>query len=115
MAYHLELSASAERDLTLIFEHLFASYRTFGETPGEALSHAAARVRTIRNSADRLLTAPHRGTRHDEMLSGLRHLTIDRAIFWFEIDETRQVVRVLAIFFGGQDHIRRMLLRLLDG
>lgn len=113
MAYHLEFSAIADRDLALIFEHLFASYRTFGETPGEALTHAAARVRTIRKSADRLLIAPNRGTRHDNMLSGLRHLTIDRAIFWFEVDEPRQVVRVLAVFFGGQDHVRQMMLRLL--
>ena len=113
MGFSLALSAKAERDLTLIFEHLFESYRTFGEAPGEALSHAAARVRTIRKSADRLLTAPHSGTRHDDMLSGLRHLTIDRAIFWFEVDEPRQVIRVLAVFFGGQDHVRQMLVRLL--
>lgn len=113
MAYHLEFSATAERDLTLIFDHLVESYRTFGEPPGEALSHAAARVRAIRRNADRLLTAPQRGTKHDDLVPGLRHLTIERAIYWYEVDDTGAVVRVLAVFFGGQDHIRHMLVRLL--
>ena len=37
-----------------------------------------------------------------------------RAIYWFDVDEGRRTVRVLAVFFGGQDHIRRMLIRLLE-
>lgn len=40
-------------------------------------------------------------------------MTIDRAIFWFDLDEAERVVRILAVFFGGQDHIRHMLRRLL--
>ena len=47
------------------------------------------------------------------MLPGLRHLTIGQAIVWFDIDEDVKLVRVLAVFFGGQDHIRRVLTRLL--
>ena len=46
-------------------------------------------------------------------MPGLRHLTIDRAIYWFDVNEAEQRVRVLAIFFGGQDHVRHMLTRLL--
>lgn len=56
---------------------------------------------------------PHRGERHDDILPGLRHLAIDRAIYWFDVDEGREAVRVLAVFFGGQDHVRHMLVRLL--
>jgi hypothetical protein len=44
----------------------------------------------------------------------LRHLTIDQAIYWFSVDEQTLTVRILAIFFGGQDHTRRMLARLLQ-
>jgi plasmid stabilization system protein ParE len=47
-------------------------------------------------------------------MPNLRHVTIDQAIYWFLVDEDALIVRVLAIFFGGQDHIRRMLARLLQ-
>lgn len=113
MTFRLEFSIAAERDLSLIFDHLAESYRTFGEPAGEALSHAAARARTIRRNADRLLTTPHRGTKHDDLMPGLRHLTIERAIYWYKVDEPEAVVRVVAVFFGGQDHVRHMLVRLL--
>ena len=113
MDYRLEFSVDAERDLELVFDHLFDSYRSLGEPLGDALDHAAARVKGVRTGANRILTAPHRGERHDDILPGLRHLTIDRAIYWFDVDEARGTVRVLAVFFGGQDHVRRMLRRLL--
>ncbi|MGB8814013.1 MAG: hypothetical protein WCC57_12600 [Paracoccaceae bacterium] len=45
---------------------------------------------------------------------GLRHLTIARAIYWFDVNEAELRVRILAIFFGGQDHVRLMLTRLLS-
>ena len=56
-----------------------------------------------------LLDAIHRVARAG------RHLAIGRAIYWFDIDEEREMVRVLAVFFGGEDHVRHMLVRLLDG
>ena len=61
-----------------------------------------------------LAAAPHRGTLHDDLLPGLRHVTLGRAVVWFDIVEETREVRVLAVFFGGQDHQRRMLARLLD-
>jgi toxin ParE1/3/4 len=114
MRFRIEFSAEAERDFALIFDHLFASYRAFGETVEEALDHSEDRTRAIRRQAERLADAPHRGERHDDLLPGLRHLTIDRAIYWFDVDEAGKRVRVLAIFFGGQDHVRHMLTRLLQ-
>ena len=112
MGSRLEFSAAAERDLSLIFDHLFDSYCSLGEPPGEASSHAAERVQRIRGNADRICIAPDRGTTHDDIISGFRHLTIERAIFWYVVDECEAVARVLAVFFGGQDHVRHMLLRL---
>ena len=114
MDFRLEFSAEAERDFGLIFDHLFDSYLGFGESVEAAFDNAEARVLDIRAAANRILTAPHRGESHDDILPGLRHLTIDRAIYWFDIDEARRTIRVLAVFFGGQDHVRHMLTRLLE-
>ena len=114
MAFHLEFSAEAERDFELIFDHLLRSYLGFGESLESALDHAETRVREIREAAGRISATPHRGERHDDILPGLRHLAISRAIYWFEVDEPLRTVRILAVFFGGQDHVRHMMTRLLD-
>ena len=113
MGYELEFSVEAERDFELIFDHLLRSYMDFGEGLESALDHAETRVLEIRAAANRITVAPYRGERHDDILPGLRHLTLGRGIYWFDIDEASQVVRVLAVFFGGQDHVRRMMARLL--
>jgi plasmid stabilization system protein ParE len=113
MPFAVEFSAESERDFELIFDHLFESYIGFGESPEEALEHAAQRIMGIRRAADRLAMFPIRGTARDDVLPGVRYLAIDRAIYWFDVDEAAQKLRILAIFFGGQDHIRHMLLRLL--
>jgi toxin ParE1/3/4 len=121
VAFRVEFAADAERDLELILDHLIASHVAFGEPEDEALDRAARRIRAIRRAADGLGRAPHQGTRHPALAPGLRpvprqvprHVTIDRAIYWFTVDEDAATVRVLAVFFGGADHIRRMMVRLL--
>ena len=115
MRFAIEFSADAERDFDLIFDHLFESYVAFGEATEEALDHAALRVRAIPKAADRLASFPLRGTERDDILPGLRLLAVARAIYWFHVDQTARKVRILAVFFGGQDHIRHMLVRLLGG
>ena len=72
MAFRLEFSVEAERDFGLIFDHLLNSYLGFGESPESGLDHAEARVLEIRAAAERILTAPHRGQRHDDILPGGR-------------------------------------------
>ena len=114
MAFRLEFSVEAERDFGLIFDHLLQSYLGFGESLESAFSHAEVRTLEVRAAAERILTAPHRGERHDDLLPGLRHLANGRAIYWFDVDDERQTVRVLAVFFGGQDHVRHMLVRVLE-
>lgn len=112
-AYAVEFAAEVERDFELIFDFLEESYRGFGERSEDAVAHAAKRIEALRATAVGLGKTPHRGTRHPEMMPNLRHVTIDQAIYWFLVDEDAMTVRILAIFFGGQDHIRRMLARLL--
>ena len=102
MAFRLEFAADAEHDFGLIFDHLLQSYLDFGESPESAFDHAESRTTGIRGTAERILTAPHRDARHDDVLPGLRHLAVGRAICWFDVDGSRAVVRVLAAFFGGR-------------
>ena len=115
MRFRIEFSAAAERDFELVFDHLVDSFRGFGDSREDAMDHAMRRVLDIRRAADRLGMAPMRGTARDDILPGLRHLSLDRAAYWFEVDEPARRVAVLAVFFGGQDHVWRMLVRLLGG
>lgn len=87
MRFRIEFSAEAGRDFALIFDHLFESYRSFGESVEAALDHCEDRIRDIRQKTDRLGAASHRGERHGDLRSGQRHLTTDRAIYWFEVDD----------------------------
>jgi toxin ParE1/3/4 len=106
-------AAAAEDDLILIEDHLTEAYLSFGESQAEAARHAQDRIETIIAAAERLATAPFRGAAHDDLLPGLRHLALDGATYWFLTDPEAQQLRVLALFFGGQDHQRHMLVRLL--
>lgn len=114
MAWRTEFSADAVRDFELIFDHLLQSYIGFGEGAEDAAEKAAARVEAIRAAGEGLASAPFRGSLHPEIAPELRNVTMDRAIFWFEPDEATETLRILAVFFGGQDHVRHMLARLLD-
>jgi len=113
MAWAVEFSEEAENDFALIFDHLFGSYVDFGETREEGFERAARRVMEIRKAGEDIAKAPHRGTIRDDIVPGLRNVTMDRAIFWFDLDDDRRIVRILGVFFGGQDHIRHMMVRLL--
>ncbi|MDX8355780.1 type II toxin-antitoxin system RelE/ParE family toxin [Cognatiyoonia sp. IB215182] len=110
----VEIAADAEQDLSLIFDHLFATYVNLGEPDETAFVHAAARVRSIQESVGMLASNPFRGTMRESYGPDVRNITIDRAVIWFELDGQKETVRVLAYFFGGQDHTRHMLRRLLE-
>lgn len=114
MGWTLSFARAAERDFELIFDHLFESYLTFGETPAEAIEHAYVRIQTIRQEAGRILTAPHRGVLAEEILPGSRCLALGKATYWFDVDETARNVTVRAVFFGAEDTRRKMILRLLS-
>lgn len=114
MAWTTEFAGDALRDLGLIFDHLFESYLDLGESVEEAVQRAATRVEQIEAQAERIATAPQRGEGHDDLLPNLRHLTLDRAIYWFVPDPETEVVQILAIFYGGQNHRLHMLARLLS-
>ncbi|MGF1605469.1 MAG: type II toxin-antitoxin system RelE/ParE family toxin [Rhodothalassiaceae bacterium] len=113
MPYVVKVSEAALKDLTLVFEHLRQSYMEFGEDEATARLRAAERIRDIQRHVERIAALPHQGTLRPEFGPNVRSLTHQKAIYWFEVDEDAEELRVLAIFFGGQDHIRHMLRRLL--
>lgn len=113
-AWTVEFAEEAEHDLALIFDHLFETYQDLGEPDETAFEHASARIRGIRESAVDLVSNPYQGTRREAIDPNLRNITINKAIIWFHVEEKRQVIHVLAFFFGGQDYVRHMLRRILE-
>ena len=61
-----------------------------------------------------LATAPFRGECHDDLLPGLRYLALDRVLSWFRPRSENRDIQILAVLFRGQDHQRRILVRLLQ-
>jgi plasmid stabilization system protein ParE len=111
--WKIEFDAKALRDLDSIYDHLVRSYVGFGETVREAFAHADRRFARLDRTLAGLMAAPFRGERHDDIVTGLRHLTRDRFILLFKVDEDAEVIRILGVFFGGEDHQRQMLARLI--
>lgn len=112
-SYRLERAPQVGRDLRAILQFLMRSNLHFGEPFDRARAKAAKRVQRIETEMEKLAAFPHKGTRRDDWLPSLRSVTKERAIFYFIVDDEAQLVRVLAVFFGGQDHQRAMLRRLL--
>ncbi|MGJ3261958.1 MAG: type II toxin-antitoxin system RelE/ParE family toxin [Salinarimonas sp.] len=113
MNRRVRYSRSALTDFQIVYRHLFRSYRQFGETAAEARDRATRRVTKIRQVADGLSRRPYRGRRDDDLFPGLRHLTADRAIVYFKVDEDDDAVLVLGVFFGAENHRPKMARRLL--
>jgi toxin ParE1/3/4 len=111
MASKVVRTTAFEHDLDLIHDHLVQSYMGLGEAFADAFAHAEARVEAIEAELETFVRAPHQGTLSPNISPRLRHVTKSRAIFYFEVDEEHSVVSVFAVFFGGQDHGKRILER----
>ncbi|PZX36927.1 plasmid stabilization system protein ParE [Roseinatronobacter thiooxidans] len=111
--WKIEVSEAAERDLGLLFLHLANSYVEFASNRREAAAQARKHVQKVFAARERIASASMRGERHDAWMPGLRHLILDKGVYCYLVDEGAHGIRILAIFFGGQDHQRCMLLRLL--
>lgn len=115
MAYRIERSDQSRRDLQSIFDFLFESAISFGEPPDRAFARASKRIQAIDAALHRIAKKPHQGTLVAHLLPGLRCITKERAVFYLLIDEEQKSARVLAVFFGGQDHQRAMAKRIVEG
>ncbi|UES59930.1 type II toxin-antitoxin system RelE/ParE family toxin (plasmid) [Roseibium aggregatum] len=110
----LEYSRAAERDFELIFDLLFVTFFDLGEDRAVAFERAAERIRSIRSAIDRLTETPFIGTLRPEIMPNLRFVRCDQAAVRLLADSSDNKIFVAAIFFGAQDHIRKMLIRLLS-
>jgi plasmid stabilization system protein ParE len=110
--YRVIRAADVTRDLGLIEEHLFRSYRHFGEDSETAQARAAERIEDILIYMRTFETHPHRGTEHNTIRPGVRTATHKNFVLYFEIDEASFEVRILAAFFGGADHRHQIIDRL---
>ena len=115
LKWRTEIRPSAQKDLQSIYRYLAATHQeAFGHDHRSAQDLARRRIVAIRDNIPRIAIAPHRGARVSHGERTYRHLTIDRAVYWFTLDEDRRVVSVEGVFFGGQDHLGRMLTRLTE-
>ena len=112
MVYRVLREAQVTRDLDLIEDYLVATYLSLGEDEEGATSRATARIEDAQSYIRSFANHPHRGTEHPRIHHGLRTVTSNRFIYYFEIDEPRSEVRVLAVFFGGVNHQKQILDRL---
>lgn len=115
MGWRVDFAPGAERDFAITLDHLTNAYIDLGEAPRSAVSRAITRVRAIRSTADRLGLAPGMGALREDIGEGLRHVALDRAIYWFAPDADSAVVTVLAVFLAGEEHHRKMTMRLRRG
>ncbi|WP_300043026.1 type II toxin-antitoxin system RelE/ParE family toxin [uncultured Paracoccus sp.] len=109
MVFDVRRSADCGADLEAIFDHLVASYQALGDPIADALDRAEKRLLGIEDDIDTLAALPFQGTLVPHILDGLRHVTKDRAVLYFRVDETARQIFVLGVFFGGQDHQRHIL------
>lgn len=115
MTYRVDRAEATDRDLEAIFDFLIQAYSAFGEDAEDAFERASRRLLAIEDAMASLGKTPHQGTLRPDLGEALRNVTKERAIFYFEVDDDERSVRVLAIFYGGEDHQRKMLIRLLGG
>lgn len=110
--HRVRRAAEVTRDLDLIEGYLVQAYQDLGDDLEGATERAAARIEGALACMRSFEVHPHRGTEHPEIGPGIRTVTSERFIFYFEIGEPLSEVRILAVFFGGVDHRRQILDRL---
>ena len=114
MNWTIDVQPEVEVDLDALLTYLTDSYVSFGETRREARQQAGIRVMAVGRIFGSLGKNPYRGTIANLDGVELRHLTKDRVIVWFRLDEAAHVIHIIGVFFGGQDHLGRMVSRLTE-
>ena len=95
--YDVYLMPDAIKDLKDIYEYI-------AEESG--LPEVAwVYIEKLRNKCYGFRTAPIRGQRRDDLRENIRIAAIDKnAVVAFEVDEDKQHVTILNIFYGGRDY-----------
>ena len=106
--------AAVARDLSRIRKHLIRSYQEFGDTTVIATERANSRIRAAFDYMLTFTTHPHRGTVHPELRDSVRHVTAQQFVYFFEINDHLAEVKILTVFFGGEDHLEQIAERLRE-
>ena len=114
MVFDVVRGDGVDHDLDLIFDFLIKSVQELGEDGQRAFNLAEERLAEIESAIRSLGEAPYQGTRRPHLGKRIRNVTKGRAVLYFDVDDHQHRVRILAIFFGGQDHEARILSRLLS-
>ncbi|WP_170709393.1 MULTISPECIES: type II toxin-antitoxin system RelE/ParE family toxin [Ruegeria] len=114
MVYKVVRAEEETSDLDLIFDYLVETAEHFGEDLETAFLRAEKRVIEIQESLESLANVPHQGTLRPHLGNNIRNVTKIKAIIYFEVDDDKLIVRVLAVFYSGQNHDAHILLRLLS-
>ena len=100
--YEVYLMPDAIKDLEAIYGYI-ADKSGFPE-------RAWAYIEKLRQKCYELETAPLRGHRRDDLIENLRVAPIEKkAVAAFIVDEARQAVLILNIFYGGRDYEALMM------
>ena len=94
----------AINDLLLITDYHTQSYSYcgFSQPPAEANRHAEECIEAIIAAAERLVTTPFRGECHHDLLPGLCHLALDRAVTLFVHTLSSEKSRCWPCFLGDR-------------
>jgi len=113
MVFDVVRGESLDHDLDLIFEFLITAAQEFGEDEQSAFVLAEQRLAEIEGAMRSLGGVPYQGTLRPHLGERIRNVTKGRGVLYFDLDDEKRLVRILAVFFGGQDHEARILARLL--
>ena len=95
--YEVYLTPDAIKDLTDIYEYITEK----SELPEVAWAY----IEKLRQKCHGLRTAPLIGLKRDDLRKNLRIIAIDKnAVVAFEVNEDKQTVTILNIFYGGRDY-----------
>lgn len=96
--YRVTFRPSAEDDLLRLYEYIAAE---------SSIERAGAFIERIESACLSLQTFPERGTRRDDIRSGLRIMGFERrATIVFQV--RRSEVVIIRIFYAGQDYERAL-------
>jgi len=87
----------------VFFDYVDITQHIIENTKDRALANRT--IDAIRAYIASMNVVPHRGTQRDDLRPRLRIVPFKkRTAIAFEIDEDKEVVKILRVFYGGQDY-----------
>ncbi|CAO3351713.1 type II toxin-antitoxin system RelE/ParE family toxin [Azospirillum palustre] len=110
--YEVRYAPIVTRDFEHIVDYLVQAYLELGDDAQRATERAARRIIEATDYLRTFTAYPHRGTEHPEIQPGIRTVTSNKFIFYFSVDDSLAEVLIVAVFFGGVNHLQQIVDRL---